>query len=74
MPYVESSAIRRIGYSEAAQELRVVFAETGSYTYLAVPKHIYDAFLRAPSKGQFFNAHIRDRYRYRRDARGRRHP
>jgi len=70
MPTVESSAIRRIGYDEATRELRVVFAETGAYTYFAVPKHIYEEFLRAPSKGQFFNAHIRDRYPFHHRASG----
>jgi hypothetical protein len=62
MPLVHSSAIRFIDYNERTAALRVIFHETGSYTFYAVPKSLFDAFLHAPSKGHFFNDHIRDRY------------
>ncbi|MDF2813174.1 MAG: hypothetical protein K0S56_4205 [Microvirga sp.] len=62
MPEVISSAIQRIEYDAGARKLHVVFHETGAYTYYVVPRSVYEAFLNAPSKGQFFNERIRDRY------------
>lgn len=34
------------------------------YDYQDVPVETYAAFRRAFSKGRFFNAHIRDRFKY----------
>lgn len=62
MPLVNSSAIARIEHDPDTLELHVTFHGTGTYTYLGVPRSVYAAFLRAPSKGRFFNARIRDRY------------
>ena len=59
---VSSSAIRLIDYNAQTAALRIIFHETGSYTFYAVPKSVYEALLYAPSKGRFFNDHIRDRY------------
>ena len=64
-----STAIEHIGYDEAARELHVTFAGSGTYTYYQVPKPVYNAFRTAVSRGQFFNAWIRDRYDFRRHAR-----
>jgi hypothetical protein len=33
-----------------------------TYTYYGVPKDVYERFLHASSKGQFFNDYIKDRY------------
>ena len=59
MPYVSSSAISRIEWSDDV--LSIWFRETGRYDYPGVPEAVYEAFLQAPSKGTFFNDHIRDR-------------
>ena len=71
--YVEdampSTALEHIGYDEAARELHVTFVGSGAYTYYQVPKQVYSAFRKAFSKGEFFNAWIRDRYDFRRHAR-----
>ena len=40
-----------------------------TYTYYDVPKQVYAAFRAAPSKGQFVNAYVKDRYDFRRHAR-----
>ncbi len=62
MPKVSSSAIKRIEYDAGLRKLLVIFLETGAYTYFDVPRPVYEQFLDAPSKGQFFNDKIRDRY------------
>lgn len=62
MPEVISSVIQRIEYEAGARKLHVMFRETGAYTYYGVPRPVYEAFLNAPSIGQFFNERIRDRY------------
>lgn len=62
MPYVNSTAISRIEYDPASQQLYITFHESGTYTYYNVPQHVYEAFLAAPSKGQFFNDYIKDVY------------
>jgi hypothetical protein len=67
---VPSTAIEHFSYDEAASELRITFVGgTAAYTYYHVPKQIYAAFRAAASKGQFFNAWIKDRYDFRRHAR-----
>lgn len=60
MPTVLSSAITRIEWDSGT--LSIWFHESGRYDYYAVPETVYHAFLAAPSKGTFFNDHIRDRY------------
>jgi KTSC domain-containing protein len=65
MPRVESSMIRRIEYEEAARELEITFTSGRTYVYFDVPKSVYDRFLKATSKGQFFNDHIKDQYGFR---------
>jgi hypothetical protein len=62
MPAVVSSAILRIEYNEFARELHVTFTSGNTYSYYGVPKDVYERFLHAPSKGQFFNDYIKDRY------------
>jgi lysyl-tRNA synthetase class 2 len=64
MPAVDSSAILRIRYQPQGETLLVTFITGKTYAYDGVPAPIYDAFLAADSYGQFFNAHIRDRYSY----------
>jgi hypothetical protein len=62
MPAVASSAILRIEYNEFTRELNVTFMSGNTYTYYGVPKDVYERFLHASSKGQFFNDYIKDRY------------
>jgi len=64
MPVIDSSAIQYINYDRVSQSLFVVFSTDRKYIYLDVPEEIYRAFLAAPSAGKFFNAEIRDRYRF----------
>lgn len=64
MPQIESAAITRIHYDAEQRVLSVWFRETGlRYDYFDVPQEEYDAFLDASSRGVYFSANIRDRYK-----------
>jgi hypothetical protein len=45
--------------------LEIEFHRGDVYQYSRVPEAVYQAFLRAPSKGRYFHGHIKDRYLYR---------
>ena len=62
MPYVNSKAIRKIEYDPGSRQMYVTFSDSGTYTFCRVPESVYQAFLRASSKGRFYNDHIKDRY------------
>jgi KTSC domain-containing protein len=62
--HVQSSTIRGIGYDPQTCTLEVYFFQGGSYRYVDVPEFVLQAFLRAPSKGEYFNRCIVDRYRF----------
>lgn len=62
MPVVSSSAIRQIEFDELTHRLYVTFTSGSIYTYYGVPRNVYERFMRAPSKGTFFNDYIKDRY------------
>jgi hypothetical protein len=66
MPYIESSAIDHIHYEAVTAELTVTFNSGRRYVYFGVPRKESEALIAAPSVGAYFNAHIRDNYRYRR--------
>jgi len=57
-----SSAIREFRYDVTRNELTVCFATGRMYVYSLVPPSVYAAMESAPSKGAYFNEHIRDRY------------
>jgi hypothetical protein len=60
-----STAIRYLTYDSRSNELRVTFTSGRRYVYAQVPAVIYAAFSRAPSRGAFFNRHVRDRFAVR---------
>lgn len=64
MDRVKSSVIRDYEYDRSAQVLYVTFVSGKTYAYDRVPPDLHDAFAAAGSKGEFFNRHIRDHYRY----------
>lgn len=62
---VDSSAIRQVGYSENDRTLSVTFLQSGrTYTYYEVPVSVYRGITSSSSPGRFFNANIRNRYRF----------
>lgn len=62
MQRVNSRAIQAIGYDPVSWRLRIRFEKGDTYDFCGVPSDLYERFMRAPSKGSFYNDHIRDRY------------
>jgi hypothetical protein len=60
-----STVIRRFDYRAEDRELLVTFTTGRRYLYSNVPPRAVEEFRAAFSKGQHFNANIRDRYPYR---------
>ena len=61
-----SRVIRRFEYDDADRRLDILFVTGRRYAYHDVPPEEVTAFRAAFSKGEYFNAHIRDRYRFTR--------
>jgi hypothetical protein len=59
---VVSSNLKSVAYEFGI--LEVEFNSGGIYSYTNVPEHIYKGLLNASSKGQYFNAFIKDNYPY----------
>lgn len=60
-----STVIRRFDYVPERRELIVEFVTGRRYAFLDVPPEEAAAMRAAFAKGRYFNARIRDRYRYR---------
>ena len=63
---VSSSNIISVGYDTGTQTMEVEFNSGAVYQYFDIPQGIYDAFMAAGSKGEFFAAQIKGNYRYAR--------
>ena len=61
-----SSVIRYYHYDRVQRQLELQFVSGRRYRYHDVPEEIYSEMRRAFSKGEYFNAHIRDRFSYSR--------
>jgi KTSC domain len=57
---VSSSNIVSVGYEEASETLEVEFANGTVYQFYNVGRGLYDEFVSSTSKGQFFNANIKN--------------
>jgi hypothetical protein len=60
-----STVIRSFHYRPETRELDVLFVTGRRYIYSDVPADEARRFREAFAKGRHFNAHIRERYRYR---------
>lgn len=63
-PPMPSTVIRFFYYSAERSELTIVFRTGRRYIYKDVPQSIFDAMTASFSKGEFFNAHIRDHFTF----------
>lgn len=59
-----SAVVRSYEYCASRRQLRVTFQSGRSYVYKNVPAETYNAMKNAFSKGEFFNANIRDHYTF----------
>ena len=59
---VVSESIAAIGYDDDAEALEVEFITGRVYRYRGVSQDAFEDFRQAPSKGAFFNRHIKDAY------------
>lgn len=57
---VSSSNIVSVGYDAASETLEIEFKDGAVYQYYNVGDHLYQQFVAAPSKGQFFNVYIKN--------------
>jgi len=57
-----SSVIRDLDYDSDRKKLYVTFVSGKMYVYDGVPPRTFEELAAAPSKGKFFNRHIKDRY------------
>ena len=62
MVRVNSSAIVAIGYDEQTARMRIQFQQGHSYDFCRVPPNVHADFMRAYSKGIYYNQYIKDRY------------
>ena len=60
-----STVIKDFDYDADTRELEITFVTGRVYVYSAVPEDVFEGFLAASSKGEFFNAEIRNVYAYR---------
>jgi KTSC domain-containing protein len=58
---VNSSAIRAIGYDGST--LTVEFHTGRTYEHPDVPDAVFEGLMQAPSKGTYYNQHIRGKYK-----------
>ena len=61
---VFSSMIASVGYAARTKTLEIEFLSGRIYQYFGVDKDTYDALLRAPSLGTYFNECIKDEYSF----------
>ena len=62
---LDSSVLAAMTYSRMAT-LDLRFRSGASYRYFAVPPHVVDRLIAAPSKGAYFNRHVKNQFRYQR--------
>jgi len=65
-----STVIRSFKYDADSRKLLIVFQSGRRYTYEDVPAETYAAMKGSSSKGEFFNAHIRDHFTFVREPAG----
>jgi hypothetical protein len=61
---VDSAILAAIAYDAPSELLQLAFRDRTIYQYFNVPADVYEGFLRAPSKGSYFNHAIRGKFPY----------
>jgi hypothetical protein len=63
---VTSTSIAGLGYHPRLEVLEVAFRSGAVYRYFGVPRPVFDALMKADSKGRYFSQTIRNRFEFRR--------
>lgn len=59
-----SSNLKEFQYNEATKTLSITFLKgNATYEFYNVPKQVYDKLVAAPSRGEYFHANIRFKYK-----------
>lgn len=58
----KSTCVASATYDDKTEQLNISFVKGGSHTYNGVPNSVAEQFFSAGSRGQFFNANIRNEY------------
>ncbi len=61
---VTSRTIAKVRYEDKASTLEIQFQSGLVYRYFNVPRSVYDGLLQADSKGKYFNAEIKNKYKF----------
>lgn len=61
---VSSTNLASIGYDASSKTLEVEFNSGRVYEYYGVPASEHSALMSASSHGKYFNANIKDNYRF----------
>lgn len=64
---VESTVLAQVGYDADSATLEVVFQSGEVYRYFELPEKVYRKLMLAESHGSFFNAFIKEKYRFSRN-------
>ena len=59
---LQSTTLTSALYDLHRRQLELEFRSGKRYRYFQIPPEMYDALLKAPSKGEFFNRSIRNRF------------
>lgn len=59
---VKSQAINQISYDPDTQELILAF-DRGTYSFAGVPAEVHDGLLKSDSRGSYYQAEIRGKYK-----------
>ena len=63
---LDSSCVQSVSYSDLARTMEISFHNGTTYRYFGVPASIHRTLLSATSKGRYFAAAIRTRFRFER--------
>jgi hypothetical protein len=61
-----SRALRSMAYDAATRTLRIEWSSGNAYELFDVPPHLHEGLAAAPSKGRYFQDHLRDRFVHKR--------
>jgi hypothetical protein len=60
---VDSSCITDVAYHDLSEIFEIRFKNGREYTYMGLPKGVYEEFMASDSKGRFYNSVIKPVYR-----------